>query len=241
MFQFSIETVVDHLHQLQQDPTFQSSLKSIVSGHFQRDPDDKLYKGRLYYTKELRKFMYNPPLLNLIFSEQDLKALFFRTFGYKKNLNFRIYPNAWLRDLPLLDIGNNVYLADGIVLGTNQVSQDQRYITVGKIVIGDNSIFDQNVGVGYRTTFGKNCSVGYGTSIGIKNQFGDDCQIEEVVSIGHGSKFGKNVTLGQNTYVGNMCIIEDEVVLKEGTHIPHFCHVTKHRCYNRRTKKLVQA
>jgi acetyltransferase-like isoleucine patch superfamily enzyme len=239
MINFPKEEVVKHLTLLQNDPIFQNSLKTIVGGRFARDPETEIYKGRLHYTEELRKFMYNPALLNIVFSDEQLKSLFFRTFGYKGNLNFRIYPNAWLRDLPLLDIGENAYLADGIVLGSNQVSQDQRYITVGKIKIGANTVFDQNCALGYGTTFGTDCTIGYGTSIGIKNKFGDGCKLGEVVSIGHGSSFGKGVVLDQNVYVGNMCKLDDEVQLASGTNIPHFSHVTSEGVFNRRTQQLI--
>lgn len=66
--------------------------------------------------------------MNEILSDVELKEIFFRTFGYQGTMNFTIYPTAWLRDLTLLDFGEDVYMGDGILLGTNQVNQDQEFI-----------------------------------------------------------------------------------------------------------------
>ena len=95
----------EELISLQDSPSFQSSLRMIRPGRFRRDGSDPAYEGRKVYTQRLRRFVYDPAAMNTILQSPSLKALFFRTFGYTGSLRFTIYPDAWLRDLPLLCIG----------------------------------------------------------------------------------------------------------------------------------------
>ena len=106
---------------IENDSDFQKVVSNIKAGKFVRDPNDPDYNDRIVYTKLLRTFLYNPAVLNVVFEEQKLKEKFFRAFGYTGKVNFTIYPTCWLRDLPLLDIGDRVYLGDHITLVLSQV------------------------------------------------------------------------------------------------------------------------
>lgn len=233
---FQKEQLVNYLTALKNDE-FQKHLLKVRKGRVYRSNDNLDYESRLIYTNELRNFVYNSALMHFILSDDELKQLFFRTFGYKGSLNFRIYPNAWLRDLPLLDIGENAYLGDGILLGTNQVSQDQEFITVGEIKIGAWTILDQKVSIGYDCSIGANCKIGLETAIGIHGYIGDYCVIEERCTLGHGVKIADQVKIGQCSHIGNMSIIESGVVLGNDSKIPPFSKVTPHGIFNRRTGK----
>lgn len=233
------ETIKHHLVDLSQNLTFQKHVKNIKEGRFKRESQNPNYLSRLEYTKTLRLFVYNPACMNTILMDAELKELFFRTFGYRGNVNFTIYPNAWLRDLPLLDIGKNTYLADGILLGTNQVSTDQQFITVGKISIGDHTIIDQRGAIGYSTNIGKNCTLGLRFAIGIKGSIGNNTSTGEMVAIGHGVKIGNNVSIGQGTIIGNMSTIDDDITIGLGKTIPAFSHVTQNGIYHKRTQKRI--
>ena len=200
-------------------------------------PNGSDYKDRLVYTKTLRAFLYNPAVLNVIFGEQDLKEKFFRAFGYKGKVNFTIYPKCWLRDLPLLDIGDNVYLGDNILLGTNQVTPDQKMLIVGKIQIGDNCIFNQGCTVGGGTGIGNDCIVGFESAIGFGNSIGNNSHIGERVTIGHCTKVGSGVSIGYMCKIGRHCIIEDGVEIGEMTDIPSFSLVTKKGVFSRRKEE----
>lgn len=232
---FSITTITQSLKKLATNESFNTHLRNIKTGRFPRASEYPIYKSRIVYTKELRSYVYNPALMNAILLEEDLKALFFRTFGYKGQLDFTIYPQAWLRDLPLLDFGQGVYLADNIILGTNQVSLDQQLITVGPIKIGARTITDQNVGIGYKTSIGKDCVIGFRSSIGIKCTIFDAVNIGSITTIGHGTQLGKNVVVGNNCSIGDLCIIEDDVKIPFGTSIPTFSKVTQKGIFSRRT------
>ena len=213
---------------------FQAIVKNIKAGTFVRDPESKDYQDRLVYTKAFRKFIYNPAVLNEIFSDAELKKSFFRTFGYKGALDFTIYPKCWLRDLPLLDIGSKTYLADGILLGTNQVSTDQKVLKVGPIKIGERCVFDQDCKLGYNSKIGDDCIIGIQTSIGLRCKMGNNVKIGEATTIRHGVTIGNDVIIGSETQIGNFCIIEDGVQIPEFSRIPSFSLVTKEGIFNRK-------
>jgi len=215
------------LSALRDSQDFQNQVNGIRKGCFCRDPQNPDYQKRLHYTKILRRYVYNPALLNAILMDQDLKQLFFRTFGYAGQMKFTIYPNAWLRDLPLLEFGENVYLADGIVLGTNQVSADQKCVHVDTIKIGTESTINQQVSIGYGTHIGVQCLLGFGTVVGMKTKIGNKTVCEAKANIGHRVKIGRDVRIGQMCFLGNFSIIEDGVRLAPVTVIPPFSLVTK--------------
>ena len=215
-------------------PEFKNIVANIKAGTFDRTAENKDYQDRLIYTKAFRKFIYNPAILNEILSCPTLKQTFFRTFGYQGALDFTIYPNCWLRDLPLLDIGSKTYLADGILLGTNQVSIDQKILKVGTIKIGERCVFDQDCKLGYNSKIGNDCIIGIQTSIGLRCRMGNNVKLGEATTIRHGVTIGNDVTIGSETQIGNFCIIEDGVELPEFSRIPSFSLVTKEGIFDRK-------
>lgn len=238
---FISKTIVEEeINRIKNDLEFQKSVNNIKVGKFQRNAEEKDYKDRLIYTKVLRTFLYNPAVLNVVFSDQSLKENFFRAFGYKGTVNFTIYPKCWLRDLPLLDIGDNVYLGDNILLGTNQVSPNQKELVVGKIKIGDRCIFNQGCTVGGKTTIGQDCIIGFESAIGFGNTIGKNTQIGERVTVGHCNKIGSNVKIGYMCKVGRFCVIDEGVEIEEMTDIPSYSHVTVHGVFSRRKKKTIK-
>lgn len=225
--QLSLETVQEQLVYLKSSKDFQSCVDAIVPGKVVRKPEDPLYQKRLRYTHELRVFVYNPVFMNLILSNFELKELFFRTFGYKGNLDFTLYPNAWIRDLPLLDIGEKCYLADGILLGTNRVSIDQKILRVDHVTIGAHTIFDQQCAVGPGTTIGKDCIIGFQSRISAKCSIGDRVRLGEAVSVGSMSEIGADVLIGQGSFISDLVTIEEGAVLPTQTRVPPKSHVDK--------------
>ena len=228
--------VATSLLQLENNTRFQEALKNIKVGKFKRDKNDPVYQDRVIYTKELRQFVYNPMVMNCILSDAELKASFFRTFGYNGSLNFTIYPTAWLRDLPLLDIGENAYLADGILLGTNQVTPDQEWICTGTIKIGNNCIFDQGCAIGYGSRIGSDSIIGFQVAIGLKNKIGKNVRIGGRSNIAHGCRIGSNVIIPDCCRIGSFSVIEEGVELAEFRDIPAFSLVTEHGVFDRRRK-----
>ncbi|NNF36229.1 MAG: hypothetical protein HKN68_19150 [Saprospiraceae bacterium] len=228
--------VEQEINNIQNDSEFQRAVSNIKVGKFERDTGNPDYNDRIVYTKRLRTFIYNPAVLNVVFGDQELKEKFFRAFGYKGKVNFTIYPKCWLRDLPLLDIGENVYLGDNILLGSNQVSPDQKHLVVGTIKIGDNCIFNQGCTLAGKSTMGNDCIVGFESAIGFGNTIGANTKIGERVTVGHCNRIGSNVTIGYMCKIGRFCIIEDGVEIEEMTDIPSYSLVTKEGIFSRRKK-----
>lgn len=227
----NIELALAELNCLQ----FQSVVRNIKPGTFKREENTKDYSDRLIYTREFRKFIYNPAVLNILFSDLELKTKFFRTFGYRGQMDFTIYPNCWLRDLPMLDIGEGTYLADGILLGTNQVSIDQKVLKVGTIKIGSRCVFDQQCKLGYNSVIGDDCIIGIQSAIGLKCRMGNGVKVGESTTIRHGVTIGDGAILGSETQVGSFSVIEDGVILPEFSRIPSFSLVTQDGIFCRKT------
>lgn len=233
--------VEQEIERLQNDQAFQNAVSNIKAGKFERNRANKDYNDRVVYTSELRNFLYNPAVLNIVFSDQELKEKFFRAFGYQGAVNFTIYPKCWLRDLPLLDIGENVYLGDNILLGTNQVTPDQKTLVVGSIKIGDNCIFNQGCTVGGGTTIDKDGVIGFEVAIGFKGTIGNAVKIGDRSTIGHGCRIGDNVTIGYHSKIGNFCVIEDGVEIPEMMDIPSFSLVTQKGVFSRKQNGNVKS
>ncbi len=218
--------IAEELRALGDNPEFVKSVENIQPGYFRRG-DDAEYQHRLVYTKQLRRWVYDGRAMNEILSEPELKELFFRTFGYTGNLNFTIYPSAWLRDLPLLDIGENAYLGDGILLGTNQVSRDQKHIKVGRIKIGSSVIFDQRCMIGLDSSVGDDCIIGIDTAIGLWCNIGSRVHVNARCSINHRCTIGDDVTLGYHVFLGLGAVVDSGVELPDKTHVPAHSRATK--------------
>jgi len=223
----SEEGIISHLTELASSKQFLDCVNAIEAGKVERKPKNEVYQKRLEYTKELRVFVYDPALMNIILSTPKLKELFFRTFGYKHNLDFTIYPNCWIRDLPLLDIGEKCYLADGILLGTNRVSIDQKILRVEEIKIGVHTIFDQRCAVGPGTTIGSECIIGFHSHISAKCIIGDNVRMGEAVDIGAMTEVGDDVFIGQGSFISDFVTIEAGAEIDYHTWVPPKSHVTK--------------
>ena len=169
--------------------------------------------------------LHDKQMLNAIFLNAELKARFFRLFGYQGNLEFTIYPDCWIRDLTLLDIGRNVYLGDGICLGTNRISPDQSKITVGPITIGADSIFDQRCALGPGTRVGRGCQFGFDAVVSTRCKIGDEVQLSDRVSVSHCVKIGDGVTISTGAIVGQFAQIEAGCTIADFAMIPAFSKV----------------
>lgn len=213
------QTPIQILNQISEDAKLQEAILHIKPGKFKRSPDDPNYVHRSYYTRMLKSFLTDYKLMNAILTDKKLQTRLFRVFGYEGEVDFTLYPQCWIRDLPLLQIGKMSYLGDGIVLGTNKVSIDQKTVKVGRITIGDHTIIDQDCMLGHSTHIGHHTAIGVRSCIGVKTRIGNNCRIAEIVNIGHCCNIGNNVSIGQVSAIGNFTTIAD------GTKIPAFSRI----------------
>lgn len=222
----SLHDIEKQLDDLAENEAFTLSVQNIRAGKYLRDDNNPHYQHRLIYTQQLRNFVYNPAILNIIFTDKTLKERFFKLFGYQGNVSFTIYPDCWIRDLPLLDIGENAYLGDGILLGTNRVSLNQKHIRVSPISIGAHTVIDQHCSIGPDSHIGHRCALGYNTKIGAKVYIGHKTHAEENISIGNCVTIGKESRIGQSTLIGNFCTIEPGADIPPHSRIAPYSYVS---------------
>jgi hypothetical protein len=91
----------------------------IIAGKFPRDLRHPVYRKRRFYGLCWTSVYYFKPLYFLCLTIPWLKWATFRLFGYRGQMDFTIYPDTWIRDLPLLELGRGAYIANRATLGTN--------------------------------------------------------------------------------------------------------------------------
>src|SRR5690606_32657555 len=92
---------------------FQSA---IIPGRFPRDLGESIYARRRLYGLCWTLVYYCKPVYAGWLAVPALKRLLFRLFGYRGPTDFTVYPDTWIRDLPLLHFGSGVYVANRATL-----------------------------------------------------------------------------------------------------------------------------
>jgi hypothetical protein len=93
--------------------------RGIIKGIFPRDVRFPVYAMRKLYGTCWTAVYYFKPVYTIILNIAVFKGLVLRLFGYRGSLNIALYPDAWIRDLPLLRIEDGVYISNLCALGTN--------------------------------------------------------------------------------------------------------------------------
>lgn len=191
----------------------------IISGKFPRLASHPIYALRRIYGTAWTQIFYFKPLYSVCLSVPILRKLLFKTFGYRGDFSFVVYPDAWIRDLPLLRIGRSVYLANRCTVGTNLCLNDGS-ILVGECTFADNSM------VGHLAIFGLGCyigtssEIGVGTSLGIRVKLGDHVVVAPKCVIYHGADIGHHVKIGACSVIGLKAKIAPHLELRIGAVIP---------------------
>lgn len=191
----------------------------IQPGKFPRSPAHPVYALRRIYGTAWTQIYYFKALYSTFLAVPLFKKLLFRLFGYKGSSEFVVYPDAWIRDLPLLKIGKGAYLANRCTVGTNLCLND------GSILVG-NCTFEENSMVGHLAIFGLGCKIGVkseigvGASLGIRVTLGDSVVVSPKAVIYHGVKVGNGARIGACSVIGMKAVIGEGVELPIGAHIP---------------------
>jgi carbonic anhydrase/acetyltransferase-like protein (isoleucine patch superfamily) len=197
--------------------------QGIIPGRFPRDSGHVVYGHRKLYGLCWTALYYFKPIYWICLTFPALKKVTFRRFGYKGNVDFAVYPDTWIRDLPLLNIGKGAYLSNRATLGSNMIMPDNK-IVVTPIVIGEGSIIGHLACIaGVRVD--KNVVVGIGSTVGSHVHLQDGSQIGPCGGIDHGTVVGKkgpdrlphNTGLGSS--IGENCHIEANSAIRARTHV----------------------
>lgn len=187
----------------------------VVEGRMPLDTGIPSYFHRRLHGLCWTSVYYSGPVYFAILSVPFLKRATFRAFGYRGSMNFTIYPDTWIRDLPLLDFGDGTYLSNKATIGSNMIfiRNGQKIIEVGRITTGKNAMVGHLAMIGPSTTIGNDVQIGVNTGIGRRVTIGDRAVIGDTVVLDHGSKVDPDGCVPTRSYVGmGRTMAEDDEV-----------------------------
>ncbi len=191
----------------------------IIKGVFPRDVRFPIYAMRKLYGTCWTAVYYFRPVYNIVLSVAPLKAIVFRLFGYRGSLDINLYPDAWIRDLPLLRIEEGVYISNLCALGSN-VSLLVGSTMVGNITIKKGALVGAVSKIGLGTTVGERTEISIEVITGLHVKIGSGNFIGSRTEISHYAKIGNNNHIGVCCYIGTSAVIGDNLTIPNNTRIP---------------------
>lgn len=191
----------------------------IVAGQFPRRPDHPIYALRRVYGAAWTQLYYFRPLYAAVLAVPPLRALAFRMFGYTGSLKIVVYPDSWIRDLPLLDVGRGVYIGNRCVLGTNICLNDGTIVT-GKVTLEDDVMIGHLAIVGTFNRIGRGSTIGVRASLGFAVVLGERVEIGPECAVSHRVRIGNDVRVGTRCHIGERASISSGLIVPNGVTIP---------------------
>lgn len=191
----------------------------IIKGVFPRDVRFPIYAMRKLYGTCWTALYYFKPIYNIVLSVAPFKAIVFRLFGYRGSLDINLYPDAWIRDLPLLRIEEGVYISNLCALGSN-VSLLVGSTMVGNITIKKGALVGAVSKIGLGTTVGEKTEISIEVITGLHVKIGGQNFIGSRTEISHYVKIGNNNHIGVCCYIGTSAVIGDNLTIPNNTRIP---------------------
>jgi len=191
---------------------------AVRPGKFRCDLRTRLYFHRRMYGLCWTAVYYNKPVYFLCLSIPLLKRITFRLFGYRGSMNFTIYPDTWIRDLPVLSFGDGAYISNRATLGSNIIFKNG-FILVGEITLGEKALVGHLSMIGPGAKVELNAEIGVGSVIGINAEIEESAFIGPCSGIGHGARIGRRASLGHHTIVEPGAEVGDGVSLVACTKI----------------------
>lgn len=193
--------------------------KGIIAGKFPREPFHKVYFSRRVYGACWTQVFYFKPVYSVILAIPVFKKLVFRLFGYKGQIDFTVYPDTWIRDLPLLKIEKGAYLANRATIGTNLVLTDGSILVQG-VQLETRALVGHLCIIGTGARIGERAEIGMRSSIGIRVRVLTEANIKPHCAINHGTVVKERASIGTMSLVGMKCMIGENVRVPSGAIIP---------------------
>jgi carbonic anhydrase/acetyltransferase-like protein (isoleucine patch superfamily) len=206
--------------------------KSIVAGKFVRRLSNPAYYDRRIYGLCWTCVYYCKPVYFVALNVPWLKAMTFRIFGYRGDLGFTIYPDTWIRDLPLLHFGENAYIGNRACIGSNQCFGAE-HILVDGITVGDGGVVGQLAMIGPGSRVGARAELGAGAAVGMRVQIEARAKVGACAAVSHGATVGERAEICEKAYVGATAAIESGAVVPPAeivTRGTRFANTRKKRC-----------
>ncbi|MCA8958003.1 MAG: hypothetical protein KDC87_18150 [Planctomycetes bacterium] len=198
---------------------------AIQPGRFRRDLAEPLYRGRRLYGLCWTMVYYCPPVLQLFLAVPWLKRALVWSFGCPALRDATFYPDTWLRDLPLLELGAGAYLANKSTLGTNTALQNGT-IVVGRIRVGARAVVGHMAAVGNGSSLGDDAELGFRAALGMKSHLGARSRVGGTTTIAHGTVIGDDVQIGQSCFIGSRVRIADGLRIPNAAVVPDRTRLT---------------
>jgi UDP-3-O-[3-hydroxymyristoyl] glucosamine N-acyltransferase len=192
---------------------------AIIKGKFPRDLKHPVYGRRRLYGLSWTAVYYFTPVYFFCLSFRFTRTLLFRLFGYKGSVDITVYPDSWIRDLPLLQISDKVYISNRATIGTNMCLTDGS-ILVDPIRLDESAMVGHLAMVAPGAKLGKQTELGVGNAFGIKTRMGTRSKAGPTCTIMHGVAIGENVDIGSTSYVGLRARIADNIAVPPGANLP---------------------
>ena len=194
--------------------------RAIVPGSFPRDLSAPAYRHRRFYGLCWTAVFYFTPIYWMFLTVPPLKTLLFRLFGYRGQMRFTVYPDTWIRDLPLLELGEGAYVANKATLGTNVCLND------GTILV-DRVSLAKGTMVGHLTMLAPGVVMEEGSEVGVGVALGMRARLEPGVSIGACSQVGHLVRMETGSSTGSSVDVGAGARIGPGIHVPGGTFVPK--------------
>jgi acetyltransferase-like isoleucine patch superfamily enzyme len=194
--------------------------RAIIPGKFPRSLANPIYRNRRLYGLCWTALYYFKPIYYLCVTMPALKALTFRLFGYRGNLDFTIYADTWIRDLPLLTFGRGSYIGNRATVGSNQCFGDR--------ILVDRVTFDEGSELGHLAMVSPGVRVGKGAVIGVAAALGLRTRVGAGAAVGGRSTIAHGVTVGDRVRTGVMSYIDDKSSLPDAAVVAPAATVTRY-------------
>lgn len=192
---------------------------SVRDGRMTRDTSSADYRGRRLYGLCWTCVYYAPGVVHVCLALPPVKTLLFRLFGYRGSMDFTVYPDTWIRDLALLDLGAGCYVSNRATLGTNIVARGGR-IHVSGIRIGERALVGHFAKIGPGAVIGDGAEVGASSGVGMRASIGEGARIADEVTVDHGATIEEGARIGTRSYIGRGARVLAGVSVPPGSVIP---------------------
>lgn len=176
---------------------------AIRPGKFRRSVADRLYFHRRLYGLCWTAVYYTKPAYFFCLSVSALKRITFRLFGYRGSMDFTVYPDTWIRDLPLLRFGPGAYISNRATLGTNVVLR-HGLLLVDTVSVGPGALIGHLAMVAPGVEVGAAGEVGVGVAVGIRSRLRERAAVRPCATIEHGVTVGEDAVVGTHAYVASL-------------------------------------
>ncbi|OQW49013.1 MAG: hypothetical protein A4S09_12935 [Proteobacteria bacterium SG_bin7] len=193
--------------------------RGIVKGKFPRELKNPVYFARALYGAAWTQLFYFRPLYAVALAVPPLRTFMFRIFGYSANLDFTLYPDTWIRDLPILNVGKGAYLSNRSTIGTNMCLTDGSILVDG-IEIAEKSMVGHLTMLAPGVKIGGESEVGVGCAMGIRVKIGNKVSIRPSTTVNHGCHLEDGCEIGTMSFIGLRAHVGPGIKIKAGANIP---------------------